>query len=772
MLDLELKDFQKEAASQIAKRFEEYDPVFIGTKNNPHQIPYYQSLASLTASGKTLILAQAITEMASVQSSPVILWISKASLVVEQSFKNLSPGGKYYHLLVDAQTDMLANCQNEILELIDVPLIYFATVGTFNQKDKEEGDRTIYQSNIDVQDFSVWETIKQRQYEGQKRPLFIVYDEGHNLSPQQTDLLLELQPDAFLIASATMRYPERIVKEFKILKEQKGWTDENLITKIDPNEAVNAGLIKSTLFLAGYDTPMEETISSMLENLKKITELGQEYGLVGLPKAIYVCKTNLIENDGGSRVNKDDLNCSFNDRKVPPILIWRYLVDKCGVEPQNIAVYCNLKFSSKCPKPSEFVLFKDGKKDYPKFIQGNFQHIIFNKSLVEGWDDPLVYCAYIDKFMKSKIEIEQIIGRVLRQPNATNYPQKELNTAHFYIRVDKQEVFQKVVKDVDRKLQQDAKLEVIKSFNNNFEIVYPKGSYYVPKIIQKWEHAEKRFQEIISNVTDYSNDMGKNTKSKGKRTITWRNLGSDKNDKEVVVEEFVETNQITARTVLKREINCRFPSASKVIDLTDKKFNALIGFGSQAYKYLAEKANEIINVYLNEVELKQSEGETIPIPPISLYSKEYRFFDNSIHEKYSGLNGLEEEFAKELDKLNFPWCRNPSRSGYGIPLLTEGSSKTFYPDFLVWKDDKVIAIDTTGEHLLTDKLSRKLLFISPALNAKQKLVICFVSRGEYNQDLSRKAKEGWTLWGLKENRELSAKHRDNLSELITIMLEK
>jgi type III restriction enzyme len=238
-----------------------------------------------------------------------------------------------------------------------------------------------------------------------------------------------------------------------------------------------------------------------------------------------------------------------------------------------------------------------------------------------------------------------------------------------------------------------------------------------------------------------------------------------------LVEDFVETNQITARTVLKREIDRRFPPASKVIDLTDKKFNALIGFGSRAYKHLTEKTNEIINVYLEEAELKQSENETFPISPISLYDKKYRFFKNSIHEKYSGLNELEEEFVDELDKFNFPWCRNPSRSGYGIPLLTEGSSKTFYPDFLVWKEDKVIAIDTTGEHLLKDKLSRKLLFISPAFNAKQKLVICFVSQGEYNQDLSKRAKDGWTLWGLKENRELSVKHRDNLSELIKFVLE-
>jgi len=768
---LELKDFQKKAALKIFKRFEEYDPIFIGTKNNFYQIPYYQILNSLTASGKTAILTQAVTMMSTNQNFyPIILWISKLSVVVEQSFENLSPGGKYYHLLINnTQTDMLINCKKEAIEKQNVPLLYFATVGTFNQKDKEEGNRTIYQSNIDIQDTSVWEIIKQRKIQkNKKRPLFIVYDEGHNLSSQQTDLLLELQPDAFLIASATMHYSERIIQHFKILKEQKDWTNENLIIKIDPSEVVAAGLIKNTLFLAGYDTSMEETISSMIDNLKEITNLSQkEHNFNGLPKALYVCKTNVVEIDIGSKIFKDNPNCLFNERKVPPILIWNHLVNKCGIKPKNIAVYCDLKFTKEYPKPKEFILFKNGKKDYQEFSQGDFQHIIFNKSLIEGWDDPLVYCAYIDKFMKSKLEIEQVIGRCLRQPKIIHYTQKELNTAHFYIRVDKQEIFQEIIKEIDNKLQKDIKLEIIKSFNNKPEIVFPKNNYYVPKIIQKWEHVYQEFQKIINSIPN----KWINTENKAKRTITWRNLSNNKNNQETLVEEFSETNKITVRQILKREINLRFPFASKVIDLTDKKFNNLIGFGSWAYKYLVEKTNEIINVYLNEVELKQSDNEYFLISSISLYNKECLFFKNSIHEKYSDLNELEKKFANELDKFDLPWCRNPSRSGYGIPLLTEGVNKTFYPDFLIWNKDKVIAIDTTGEHLLKDKLTRKLLFISSNFNAKQKLFIYFVSQGKYNRDLIIIAKDGWTLWGLKENRELSVKHRNNLSEIITIILE-
>jgi hypothetical protein len=82
-------------------------------------------------------------------------------------------------------------------------------------------------------------------------------------------------------------------------------------------------------------------------------------------------------------------------------------------------------------------------------------------------------------------------------------------------------------------------------------------------------------------------------------------------------------------------------------------------------------------------------------------------YKNSLHEGYDGLNGLEKGFAYALDRLGSPWCRNPSRSGYVIPLITPGTTSTFYPDFLVWQDSCVFAIDTTGGHLLAEKAARR-----------------------------------------------------------------
>jgi type III restriction enzyme len=74
-------------------------------------------------------------------------------VVVEQSFNNLTTGSKYHHLLGKCQVIMLAEYQESLLFENEI-LVLFATVGTFNQKDKEAGNRQIYQCKLDEQNQS------------------------------------------------------------------------------------------------------------------------------------------------------------------------------------------------------------------------------------------------------------------------------------------------------------------------------------------------------------------------------------------------------------------------------------------------------------------------------------------------------------------------------------------------------------------------------------------------------------------------------------------
>ena len=84
--------FQSIASTCIADRFNEYmqDPLLV-TRNQI--VPFFQNLSAITGAGKTLILADAISQMRlRLPAEPIVLWLSKGKVVVSQTYSNLSIG--------------------------------------------------------------------------------------------------------------------------------------------------------------------------------------------------------------------------------------------------------------------------------------------------------------------------------------------------------------------------------------------------------------------------------------------------------------------------------------------------------------------------------------------------------------------------------------------------------------------------------------------------------------------------------------------------------
>jgi type III restriction enzyme len=297
-------------------------------------------------------------------------------------------------------------------------LVLIATAAKFAREETKGGDRKIFRVSLDKADQPLWDLLKaRRDAEGRRRPLLVVYDEGHNLSDLQTRRLLELEPDALIAASATMRVPSELENTIDRLRHDKNWQDSDFVTAVPSSKIVAAGLIKKHIMLGGYVTPMETAVSDLLAGMRLTEEEAKKLGLGLRPKAIYVSTTNTV--DGVP--TRSDVRRPFKERMARPILIWRHLVEKEQISAADIAVYCNLEFDTEYPPPGGFNLFAGGDTDYDRFISGKYRHIIFNLSLQEGWDDPEVYCAYIDKEMGSADQVTQVIGRVLRQPGAQHY---------------------------------------------------------------------------------------------------------------------------------------------------------------------------------------------------------------------------------------------------------------------------------------------------------------------------------------------------------------
>src|SRR4051794_17710653 len=105
-----LLPFQIEASTRIADRFEEYmrDPL---TVTRTKTVPFYQNLSSITGSGKTLMLADAIEQIRTrLPLEPIVLWLSKGKVVVMQTLNNLAKG-KYAPLIGGYDVRPLLDCR-------------------------------------------------------------------------------------------------------------------------------------------------------------------------------------------------------------------------------------------------------------------------------------------------------------------------------------------------------------------------------------------------------------------------------------------------------------------------------------------------------------------------------------------------------------------------------------------------------------------------------------------------------------------------------------
>ena len=768
---IELKTFQGDAARLIADRYALFN------KFRPHRLdgrprPFFQALSALTGSGKTPILAQAVSLLRAHYSvEPIILWMSKARSVVGQTLTNFSPGGKYHEILEGFRVEAIQDMEPNMLADGSMPLILMTTTGVFNNKDQVAGHLKIYKPDEDMfGNSSPWERLKERTtFDLRRRPLIIVYDEGHNLSEQQSQILHELDADAYLLASATMMLPEgfqkAVVKHILNWVEEVGDTDAEVVAKlkavdnfgnasprlfvttaIPSDKVVDAQLVKRAIQFDGTTAPMERCLDDLMERMDLLQVESDRLGLPVRPKAIYVCKTN-INDDGG----KDDPKAPFNLRQAPPIRIWRYLVEQKNVPPNDIAIYANLEFA-KGSKPDDLNLYAKGESDFEEFSAGDYSHIIFNLALQEGWDDPACYCAYIDKSMGSAIQVEQIIGRVLRQYGAEHYESTHLNSAHFFLRVDKESVFDETVAKIQRKLSAEgAPIEITSIFaggGGGADMLEPRlTDLYLCEAHVDSSDAQLLVAEELAKYPTYAaGDLSTKGEARtGTRVVDMTNL---RDDSKVEWTPGGNTNPVRLRWLLSSAIRERSSRVLALVDLTDPKFDVRVQINSPAAAMVNDVAERLVEVYFQHSYLMYETHAPITFGTLRV-AKEAAVFSNSLYERYAGLNKFEMQFAEALDKVDIPWHRNPNSGGYSIPLLTPGETGSFRPDFIVWRGKKVFCLDTKGKHLLDEAVARKLFDIVDPDTERPVIHVRLISQGKQSALGAKATGDGFTVWKMK-----------------------
>jgi type III restriction enzyme len=703
------------------------------------EIPFMGQLRAVTGAGKTPILAAVVAGL----GDAVILWTTKSSAVVEQTYNNLL--GKYNKLLLTGRPPVVLRdipSRRAWRELLDDKrglTIWLLTTASWNEAEaaasagSEDARLNLHRPHQDwAGDRSPWDLLRTDL----KRPLWVVSDESHNQTSTQLDQLAALGPVGFFMASATPVASERFQQWTDAANTDPTWQalGRAAIVRVSTKDVVEKGLLKTTLEVVDFNSGTEESLEGALAALSAVEDAAKEEGASVEPRAIYV-----VEQSNPRRGSTEEPR---------PVIIWRYLRSQ-GVPADEIAVYTDTK-----ELPSEAV-----RVNSLAHLHSRYRHIIFNQSLQEGWDDPEAYVCYFDGITRSVLRVRQIVGRVLRQPSGGTYESERLNTATLIIQTPT-ETYDSVITGLRAELRVYApddeptyspiRLKTRREPLNAIPVKAEfQGKLTVPQLALEAPNMRQVEARLMSSGARPYRQEDLDAPGLGRRDLV--DLSGRNSDKREYIDVVRSARNINSMYFKRKlvQINRNCANAVHPDSYSGPMFKQLSCFGSVAQDELAELAAGAAAFYEDRVKLVPEVDPQRATWVVDAYrprTEEYIPFRHAAHDHYSrgDLNTDERPMAEALDRLaKGVWTRNPSTPGVGfgipLPMKVDRGSSNFFPDFLWWVDDSCFAIETTGRYLLDAKVRGKLLPIDVPS-------IVFIVRGRVNLvDGTQESADGWSL---------------------------
>lgn len=421
---MELKDFQKRVLEDIQRyqelvnttgkvdtaftQFWENHPQYPLRPNNDSVIkPYQFSLPASTphvcikvptGGGKTYIASAAISTIYSslTESAPkMVVWLVPSITILDQTLRNLrNPNHPYRQRIstdfggkvkvLDKQ-EALMGADFNFTSVQDNLCILVMSYDSFRAQDKE--GRKVYQQNGNLQSFAPI-LSREDDLEGNYRlatilgnlhPLVIV-DESHNAESELSIEMLEsLSPCFVLDLTATPR------------------SKSNIISFVDALELKRENMVKLPIVVYNHETKTD-VINSALELQRRLEHAAKR------ADGRYIRPIVLFQ----AQPKTDDDNTTFE--KLKNILI------DLGIPEEQIKI-----------KTADINEIKDMdlmSETCP------VRYIITVNALKEGWDCPFAYILASLADKNSAVDVEQIVGRVLRQPYVHKNANSLLNMSY------------------------------------------------------------------------------------------------------------------------------------------------------------------------------------------------------------------------------------------------------------------------------------------------------------------------------------------------------
>lgn len=385
-------------------------------KNNVPGVPHV-CIKVPTAGGKTFIAANALNTIFNAFDSTrpkAVVWLVPSNSILEQTLRNFgNPKHPYREQL---NTDfanrvevfdkkMLLqgagfNCTS-VHENLSLCILSFDSLRTKNKDarkvNEENGNLQSFSGRIDEEEISVMSVFRSLN------PVVIV-DESHNAeSKLSIEMLKNLNPSFILDLTATPR------------------ENSNIISFTSALELKKENMVKLPVIVYNH-RKKEDVISSALELRTRLEMAASEASKNGAPYIRPIVLFQAEPKTKNDNATFEKIKSMLLELKIPEEQIKIKTADK------NELLNVDL-MSADCP----------------------VRYIITVNALKEGWDCPFAYILASLADRSSSVDVEQILGRVLRLPNVRKNENAMLNMSYVFTASAKfSETLDSIVKGLNR----------------------------------------------------------------------------------------------------------------------------------------------------------------------------------------------------------------------------------------------------------------------------------------------------------------------------------
>jgi len=393
-------------------------------KNNVARVPHL-CIKVPTAGGKTFIACNAIKTIFDAfdyNRPKAVVWLVPSITILDQTIKNLKDSSHPYRQKINSHFggkvevfDKAALLQGggfnatSVKEQLNIFVLSFDSIRTANK----EG-RKVYEQNGSLQSFEMLlgneEEISLMKVLNFLNPLVIV-DESHNAETDlSVDMLKAFNPCFILDLTATPR------------------KNSNIISFIDALELKRENMVKLPVIVYNHQDKTE-VINSSLQLQKRLElqaiEEEKKGGKYIRPIVLFQAQPKNgrdFSNAEEEKSNVQRLKEKLIELKIPE--------NQIKIKTANINEIKGLDLLSK---------------------ECEVRYIITINALKEGWDCPFAYVLASLADKSSPVDVEQILGRVLRQPYVMKHNFPLLNLSYVLTASAKfMDTLQNIVKGLNR----------------------------------------------------------------------------------------------------------------------------------------------------------------------------------------------------------------------------------------------------------------------------------------------------------------------------------